>query len=219
MALDSGDIVRFSIESFGSGGVQYVNTFHYRLEGDTGFATNEPTIADVCDKVWGKLGTAYRNCLYGDRTVRAVVGRTEVETWNGEVAAAGESSVGLEGLLSGGDGRIYRAQSMIIATKSDVASRSARGWIMVPGSVNSVDMDGAGNWKAGGTYTSAVEALAALMNDDIQHTVLAVNVWHLQPIIYSRTRRKRGQTPYYFALKSATAKRDPRWLRRRVTAP
>jgi hypothetical protein len=219
LALGNGDIVRFAIESFGSSGVEYVNTLHYRVEGDASFAGNEPTVADACDAVWTKLGAAYRNCLYGDRTVRAVVGRTEVRTWLGEVASAGESAVGLTGLLAGGDGKVYRAQSLVIALKSDVASRSARGWIMVPGSVNSTDMDGSGQWSASGTYYTSCVALAALLDDNIQHDVLGTHAWHLQPVIYSRTRRKRDLTPYYFSVKSALAKRDPRWLRRRVTAP
>lgn len=196
-----------------------MNTLHYRLEGDSAFSGNEPTIADACQEVYNKLGAAYRACLYGDRTLRAVTGRTEVQTWLGEVATAGEYVAGVAGTLIGGDGKVYRAQSMVVNLKSDVASRSARGWIMLPGSVNSADMDGAGNWSASGSYYTAAVALAALLDDTIQHDVLSVHAWHLKPIIYSRTRRKRSQSPYYFDVKSATAKRDPRWLRRRVTAP
>lgn len=219
MALGNGDIVRCSIESAGSNGVLYINTLHYRVEGDAAMEGNEPTVADVCSKVFDKLGAAYRALLYGDRHLNRIVGRTEVQTWLGEVASAGEFVSGLAGTLIGGDGKLPNPLSAVIDLHSDVASRSSRGWQMLPGSVNSADMDGSGKWNSSGSYFPAVQAYAALLDDNIQHTVLAVNAWHLQPIIYSRTRRKRGVEPYYFSVKSAIAKQDPRWVNRRRTAP
>jgi len=196
MALGTGDIIRFAVESVGSNGVLYVNTFHYRLEGDAAFETNEPTVADTCSEFWNKINSAYRGCLYGDRTVRSVIGRTEVETWNGEVASAGEYVVGLQGTLAGGDGKLYRAQSMVVDLKSDVASRSARGWIMLPGSVNSTDADGAGNWSSTGGYYLAAVAFANLLDDNIQHDVAAVHAWRGAPRRDGRTTSRRRRGPW-----------------------
>lgn len=219
MALASGDIIRCAIESAGSNGVLYINTLHYRLEGDTAFATNEPTVADVCSEVFNKLGAAYRALLYGDRHLNRIVGRTEVQTWLGEVASAGEFVSGAAGTLIGGDGKLPNPLSAVVDLHTDVASRSSRGWLMLPGSVNSADMDGSGKWSAAGDYRTACVAFANLLDDNIQHDVAGVHAWHLQPVIYSRTRRKRGQDPYYFFVHSAIVKQDPRWVNRRRTSP
>jgi hypothetical protein len=41
----------------------------------------------------------------------------------------------------------------------------------------------------------------------------------IRPVIYSRTRHQRGQSPFTFNLSGATVKVQPTWLRSRATAP
>lgn len=219
MALDSGDILRVSFESTDASGRLFVNTLHYRIEGDSAFPTHEPEIPSVLSKLSEHLTTEYRGCLDTGRTLNTIRGRTEVETWNGEVARVGEVTVGLAGLLSHGDGTVPDPACGVIDLRSGVASRSGRGWIMVPGSRASTALSSLGKWAVGGTYVNAMNALAAVLDDKVQETFGGVNSWHATPVIYSRTRRKAALEPFYFPVASCLVRTDVHWLRRRVTAP
>lgn len=219
MALSDGDIVRFGLTSITPTGVVQVNNLHYRLVADTAFITNEPTVADTASELWTKLGTAYRATLLTSTTMQLVHGYQEVETWNGAIASSGDFVVNLAGTAALGTGQVARPLSGVIDLRSDVATRSGRGWIMLPGPADPTMLNSSGTFNSIGAYTVAAQNLAALLDDAIQHDVLGVHAWHLTPCIYSRTRRKRAQSPFTFDVKAASFRLDPRWVSRRRTAP
>lgn len=217
MALSGGEVIRFGLVSHMDTGALIVNNLHYRLEGDTAFIGNEPTIADCASEVWTKLGTAYRALLNTAYTVDLVHGYEEVETWNGAVAGVGDFTVNAAGTATGTGTSEPRPLAAVIDLKSDVGSRSARGWILVPAPLAQSMWSASGN--IAGAALTALQTFAALLDDTIQHDVIGVHAWHLKPVIYSRTRRKRGDSPWYFDVKAAVAKSDPRWVARRRSIP
>jgi hypothetical protein len=123
--------------------------------------------------------------------------------------------VGLNGTLAGGTGdNLPDGISSIINTHTGTRSRSSRGWLFMPG-------PGKSSWIAGNAWSSAyraqLEAWAAGLS-----TVISLGGTlpsHLNPVVYSRTRRSRATPPWTFQITSATLGIQPRWLRSRMDTP
>ena len=94
-------------------------------------------------------------------------------------------------------------------------SRSARGHIFLCGPGDKTKIV-ARVWTDA-FIAGAYGPFIAKMDDDI--TLGTINPTILRPVVYSRTRHLRTQTPYTFKLISAAAKTKPTWLRSRGSAP
>jgi hypothetical protein len=102
----------------------------------------------------------------------------------------------------------------VINLHTDVRSRSSRGWLMLPGPMLQNAIEG-NFWSSG--YQSAYNAFAAVLDNSFD--LGTVFVTHVNPVVYSRTRRIRAQSPYTFKVTSATSNHQVRWLKSRLTAP
>ena len=61
------------------------------------------------------------------------------------------------------------------------------------------------------------DALAAKLDDSFD--LGSIIITHVNPVVYSRTRRLRGESTWTFKVTSATANHQVRWLKSRLTAP
>jgi hypothetical protein len=72
-----------------------------------------------------------------------------------------------------------------------------------------------GKWDP--SYVASVQGFADQLDNSFDLGSLFPT--HVNPVVYSRTRHKRGLTPYAFRITSALANEQPTWLRRRLTTP
>lgn len=191
-----------------------VTGFHYQT--DRELVIEEPSGDDVADEVHDKLTTAFRGCCLPAITVEELNVRSE-EIPGGAIPSTGQHTINLAGTLGGAnDGRLDPQMYPLIARKTEAATRSARGWCAMPPILNSAAMGSDGLIAPSGFLGLALNVFAALLDDEAPHTVAGVETWRLLPVVYSRTRRIRGQSPYTFRVSSGLPRIRPHWLRSRV---
>lgn len=97
--------------------------------------------------------------------------------------------------------------------------RSARGGFHMPPQLAPADLDSLGGWQSSvlaGNLDVVEAAVVDELNDVFPEELGNAS---LIPVIYSRTRRARGQSPYTFQITACAAQGHARWLRRRGVAP
>lgn len=190
-------------------GTLAVPSLHYQTDVPPG--GDEPDPDDVATGVWGVIGTTYLAACRAF-TVHQVVATEQVLP--PDIPAQGLKSVEAGGTLAGSDSNLPYGLVPIVNLRTDVASRSSRGHIVLPGPVDSTSFT-AGLWNT--AHQTAYNALAAKLDDSFDLGTLFIT--HVNPVVYSRKRHKDGLTPYTFRVSSASLNTTPHWLRSRMTKP
>jgi len=123
-------------------------------------------------------------------------------------------SVSSAGVLAVTEGDLPRELVALVNLHTATSSRSARGYITLPGPYSEGYLTGK-NWA--GTYATAGNAFADLLDDTF--TLGSALPSTVRPVVYSRTRRIRNFTPYTFHVTGATFNTRPHWRRSRGTSP
>lgn len=201
-----------------------LSTLHYQT--DVAIAGSEPspqTVLDQLDQHYSSTGTNLSKWLSVAHNNTKLV-RTSVYE---ELAASDTSPPsGAERVvtLSGTMGAIAIDSAPVpvcayISLRTDKLGRSYRGGVHMPplGIVGS--LDSAGYLQTDAAAYLAYTAFAAVIEDALEDVFGGAGTGDLNPVIYSRTRRNRGLSPYTTKIKSTRVNRDLRWLRRRMTSP
>lgn len=217
------NIWRWTVAGTDASGLQEWNsTMHWQTDGSIG--SDEPTAQEIHDNLLmffstGGTGSGMERWL---ATVQDGVKLTRTSTY--QELAATDTSVPeaysanhtFNGAVSVIDPATPFALCPFIKFTTGFASRSSRGGTHLSPSLDQNHLTSAGLFDTTLSWWSAVISLAAYMK-----TQLNMSSWspafpdHLNPIIYSRTRRNLTLTPYTFQLTGATPSATPRWLRRR----
>jgi hypothetical protein len=78
-----------------------------------------------------------------------------------------------------------------------------------------VDQLGGDTWISG--YQTKLAAFAAVLDDSFN--LGTIDITHVNPVVYSRTRHQRGEDPHAFRVTSATANTKAHWLKTRMSTP
>ena len=195
-------------------GVLVEPSLHYQT--DVNLLEDEPAPDDVASDLAGKLASPFRAMSRTELTLDSIVVREEVlKPAIGDVGAFNVAGAG-----TGLSGSITAPHALVpvfdLHTKTH--SRSARGWMMGPGPGASLFSGANGdNWDASAGLVIAFQNFAALLDDTVAFG--GIGTGHYNPVVYSRTRHARGNTPYTFKVTLATLNPQVRWLKRRLTAP
>jgi hypothetical protein len=174
---------------------------------------DEPDPNDVADGIWTLLGSAALAAMPGEVHCDELVVTEEVLP--PDVGVAGAHTVGLNGTLPGGTGaELPDGIAAIVNLHTGTRSRSSRGWTIWPGPSSSSHVD---HNTFTGAYLSAILAFAALLDDSFD--LGSVTPTHVNPVVYSKTRRQREEDPYTFRVTSASVNRTTHWLRSRMDVP
>lgn len=207
-------IYRFTFAGHYTDGVQTRNSLHYVTQPPA--LGEEPNVADVLDLLDTELTTVYNNCMPGNHFLDSESLSEMVAPSSGDVPAGAEKSKGgLVGGISSGDGHMPEAITAIIALRTGVPLRSARGYVALPSPIGSAYLNSSAEWT--GTYLAALNALAAKLDDDYELGTVAVT--SVIPVVYSRTRHARGFDPPWFQVQAGVVRQKPSWRRSRTTAP
>lgn len=214
---------RFEVISLNTlSGETQISSVHYQT--DLSSLADEPSAAQVLDKVLDHFSSSghnlskWRDAAYGECTFTECRVREEVAWWDHEIGDQAVESLTLTGNL-GAAGSTVTPDGLApwIQLKSAAASRSGRGGVHGPGPFSALTLGPSGLWNTGGTLFSKLDTLGAAIVDELEGVfgTGATNV-DLNPVIYSMTRRRRGDTPFTFQLVAHTVSPEPRWIRRRM---
>jgi len=214
---------RFTVFGTDSSGQQEWNsTMHYQTDLHGNF--DEPD----ADTVLTKLRNHYGAGGNGDgmerwlATIPAPVKLTGVRVY--EELAPGSTDLphaavfplALVGQSADIDPNLPFALCPFIKFGTALASRSTRGGTHLAPALDQNKLGTNGLFDTTLSWWSAIISLAGYMKDDLQGVFGDVVAGgDLHPVIYSRTRRQRGLSPYTFRLTTAVPSATPRWLRRR----
>jgi hypothetical protein len=185
-------------------------SFHYQT--DVPPLGDEPDPQDVADALWSHWGSAALAAL-GDVHVASLLVTEEVLP--PDIGVAGEHTVNLNGTMAAGTGTAAPdGLTVVLNRHTGTRSRSSRGWTLWPGPSNN-------SYLNHNVYTAgalaAYNALAALLDDSMD--LGSITPTHLNPVVYSKTRRQREEEPWTFRVTSVTVNSVPHWLRSRMTVP
>jgi hypothetical protein len=130
------------------------------------------------------------------------------------IGAQGNHVVNEAGTADPGNADLPLALSPLLNLHTNVASRSARGWIFFPCVMDSA-LIADREWTVG-IYNNMQDVAAVLDNSFDLGSVFPT---HVNPVVYSRTRHKNGLDPHAFQITSASSARRPHYLRSRDTSP
>jgi hypothetical protein len=183
---------------------------HYLTDVPT--AGSEPDPDDIASGVHSLIGEAYRQTLHSTCTYDDVI-VTEM-VLPPAIGASGSHHVGAAGGVSSAAYDLPKALVPIVNLHTGVSSRSARGWLMLggPGAEAAT-----ANQKWTGAFLTAYQAFAALLDNSFD--LGSVFPTHVNPVVYSRTRHRRGTDPHHFRVTGASASDVPHWLRSRMSSP
>jgi hypothetical protein len=146
------------------------------------------------------------------RLVRAGV-REQVAPNSGAIPQTFSKELNLDGLRGSVSGdQLPAAMCVWLHWRTGVSSRSSRGGTHLPPALHPANLTAAGTWD--GAYVTEVQ-MNVLREATIDVLEDVFGDSDLRPVIYSRTRRARGQSPWTFNVTTAQYSRKPRWLRRR----
>lgn len=201
---------RATIKGHHSTGILVQPTLHYQTDVPT--AGSEPDPGDVAAGIWTLVGATLKATAANDVTFTSVDVAEQLPP--GQIGAAGSFAI------SSGSGTVVPNSQLPYATvplvniHTGVASKSSRGWVHLASPRLSTYV-GNDVWTA--AYLNLLNLFAATLDDTFSLGTLQIT--QVNPVVYSRTRHLRGQTPFTFKVKSASANPQVRWLRTRLTSP
>lgn len=203
-------IYRVTIKGHYSNGALLEPSLHYQT--DVPDLGEEPEPNDVASGVWTLLGTAFKNLQNNSTVIDEVIAAEEV--LKPDIGVAGTHVVGQNGTATATAPDISHGLSAVINLHTATRSRSARGWCKVGCDLVHSSIVG-DNWAA--AYKATLDAFAALMDNTFELGTLQITT--VRPVIYSKTRREKGFSPYAFHVTSGTANPQVRWQRSRLSVP
>jgi hypothetical protein len=198
-------------------GVTVVNTFHEVARPDSG--SDDPSADTVRDVLHAALTTKYRAVLPTDAIVQSLTVREELAPSDTGIPRESVQTIGLAGTRTISDTNLPMSMSLLATIRTNAAVRSGHGRLFLPLPTQQSTLTAAGIWRAADGYWIASGAFMTELNLNHNWTVLGLPVGHLSTVVYSRTRRARGDAAYYFDMTAYVLRTAPHWLRSRSTAP
>jgi hypothetical protein len=198
-------------------GVTVVNTFHEVARPDAG--SDDPSADTVRDVLTAALNTKYRAVLPTDATLQSLTVREELPPGSTDIPRESVATIGLAGTRTITDTNLPMSMTLLATIRTNAAVRSGHGRLFMPLPTQQNCLTAQGIWQVTNAYWIASGAFMAELNLNHNWTVLGVPSGHLATVVYSRTRRARGDAFYYFDMTAYVLRPAPHWLRSRSTAP
>jgi hypothetical protein len=187
-------------------------SLHYQTDLATG--GDEPDPSDVAEGIWELLGVQFLNLTSTRIRCIGLLVRSEEIPASGILPVEAFRNVSSAGVLAVTEGDLPRELVGLVNIHTATSSRSARGYMTLPGPYSEGYLTGK-NWA--GAYATAGNAFAALLDNSF--SLGAIQAADVHPVVYSRTRRLRNFVPYTFRVVGATFNTRPHWRRSRGTSP
>lgn len=192
------------------------------VQTDVPIAGSEPSGATVLNIILNHLSSSghnmvsVTNALYNTCRLTNALVREEVDPFGSDVPSIAQEPLNLLGANVASGDATPDGLCPFIFFKTDAATRSGRGGTHILGPFNANILDSVGRWDTAAGWWSSASALAAKFSDNMEDTFSTTG--DVNWVIYSRTRRKRAQSPFVFGVTASGVRIQPRWLRRRMTS-
>lgn len=198
-------------------GVTLVNTFH--VVGRPTLPADDPSASTIRDVLHTALTTKYRAVASTDTTVNTLTVREELDPASTGIPEEAVQTIGLAGTRTVADTNLPPSMTLLATIRTNAAVRSGHGRVFLLPPVEQAALTGSALWRTTNAYwINSVTFMAELIQDHT-FTVLGVPAGSIDPVVYSRTRRERGDANYYFDVTAYVLRPNPHWLRSRATAP
>lgn len=189
------------------------NVLHYS---DSEPALNPASATDVADALNTKFTSAYRQLLTLDATFVAIDVREELAPGDTSIPASGSHANGAAGTRDASAYECSPALCGMIAKHTNAAVRGGAGRFFAPPVFRKSELL-AGGFDNSASYRPAMTTMSGLMDDTLTGvgSVLGVGGSDLTPVVYSRTRRGRGDTNWFFSISSCPVSTIQHWLESR----
>lgn len=210
-------VYRIALEATGWRGVKIVNTFHVKAD-DTVIANPDPSADATRDMALAAYRDKWKAVLTTLDTFDGISVVEEVANPGHDIPSASFGSVGLAGTRSAADQFLSSGLCILAKISTNAAIRSGHGRMWLPPAITSSAAAGTGTWATGNAYWTTVgtflDAVVA-----VQTPGGLFGTQRFTPVVYSRARRARGESNYYFGVTGYSRHSDQRFLRSRVTIP
>jgi hypothetical protein len=207
---------RCSFDSIRSG-VSVVNTFHVVARPNSG--SDDPSADTVRDALDSALTTKYRAVLPTDATLLDLTVREELAPGDHGIPRESVKTIGSAGTRTAADTNLPPSMTLLATVRTNAAVRSGHGRLFLPLPTEQAALTGGAIWRTTNAFwLNSITFMNELLT---QHhwTVLGLTAGNLDLVVYSRTRRERGDANYYFDATAYVLRPAPHWLRSRSTAP
>jgi hypothetical protein len=196
--------------------VLFVNTFH--VVSRRAVALSDDVTADaVRDALNTALTTKYRALMPTTFSVDLFDVREEVDPAGGAIPSESSLTIAAAGTRAVGTFGEPLGLSQVVSFKTNAAIRSGHGRMWIP-IVDKDVLNTSGQLITTGALATATTAFFDELKSNHGVTIVA-DSWTLSQVVYSRTRRARGDANYYFDVTAYIRRLTPHWLRSRMTAP
>lgn len=198
-----------------SSGIEIINVLHTAT--DEPPAAGNASAADVADKVAEVCATHYRAMLTTECRLQTIIAAEALASDDNSVPEEAAHTIDAAGTRSASDSSLPLAFCGLINLHTDAAVRSGHGWMFAPPLQSSSALTGSETIDPSSAYWTAMSNFA---NDlQTEHDIGTVIVHSMRFVVYSQTRRDRGDSQYWFHVTSAVPRARPTWLRSRTTSP
>lgn len=198
-------------------GVTFVNTFH--VVGRPTLPADDPSADTVRDVLNTALTTKYRAVLSNDTTLQTLTVREELDPSSHDIPRESVLTIGALGTRAVANTNMPPSMTLLATIRTNAAVRSGHGRLFLPPPIEQGALTANGIWLTTNGYWIASNTFMAELINDHTFTVLGVPAGSIDPVVYSRTRRLRGDSNYYFDVTAYVLRTIPHWLRSRATAP
>ena len=189
-------------------GILIANVFHIEVD-----ALTSPVDWDsVATDVYTWLGTLWTNCMTTSDTLHRIV--VTDEDYPGSSLGQGVHSVEQSGARTTTDMKVNSSVCALASWKTNTAKRYARGHTFMPPAWDSAAVQPTNQLVPTNQYFISVGNFASAYQAG--HSAGSTSY---VPIVYSRTRVKRGETPFTFPIVAHQVSTLQHVLRSRLTAP
>lgn len=194
-------------------GREIANVFH--VKSDPIPLADDRSATDTADDIWDWLGTAYKAVLATEGTVETVTVVEDVLDPTVTLPATAQKVINEAGTLSTPN-NLPVELTMHMKFTTGVPLRGAVGGMFLPPPLASTFLSSDGlQFLTSGSYWSAAGTLAATFLAGADWDGVTTPAGHHSLIVYSRTRRQRGEANYFFDVNAAVRNPFPTWLRSR----
>lgn len=218
-------IWRFELEStVVASGLKGLSTMHWQT--DLNATDDEAPASQILDNILDHFSSSGHNMSNFAATMKSQVKltkarvREEVEPGSGDIAEVAEEVLGITGTNGSIAGDQLPPELCVwLHLGTGNASRSSRGGFHLPFQLDPALLTSTGAWDTAVMTAAPYTTLGNLVIDDINDAFGTSGLSDIKSIIYSRTRRARGLSPYTFGLTDYLFSPKVRWLSRRGTPP
>lgn len=200
-----------------TGTITGVSTFHVHATTSAPLGAGAPSAHDVADKVDTQLGAKFAAVVPQTGALDTINVVEEVDPGDpSAIPEAYEKVVARNATYSPGVFNIASALCGMLKVRTNAAVRSGHGRLFLPPVFSSTPLAANNTWATSSTWLTNVNALAAELAGGFEGGAWWSSGWDARLVVYSRTRRARGISTYWFGVTGVALDPQQRWLRSRL---